>query len=92
MLPTHHHFVLFPQAIGRVKYGMYGSVEFLACLVLAEDEVDGQLAVSANEDCLVLLDEEFFFNVGQAIPGSPDLCHIVCHSGLGICVAVSFPT
>ena len=92
MFPTHHHLVLLPQAIARVRNGMYGSIEVLACLVLAEHEVDGQLAVSVNEDFLVLLDEQFFFNVSQAIPGSPDFCHIVCHSGLGICVAESFPT
>ena len=71
---------------------MYGSIEFLACLVLEEHEIDCQLAVSANEDCFVLLDEKLFFNVCQAIPGSPDFCHIVGHSGLGICVAESFPT
>ena len=92
MLPIHHHLVFFPQAIARVKHGMYGSVEFLACLVLAEHEVDGQLAVSVNEDCLVLSDKELFFNVGQAIPGSPSFCHIVGHSDLGVCVVESFPT
>ena len=92
MLPIHHHLALFPQAIARVKHGLNGSIEFLACLVLAEHEFDGQLAVSTNEDCLVLLDEELFFNVCQAIPGNTDFCHIVGHSGLGVCVAESFTT
>ena len=92
MLPTHHHLVLFPQAIARIKHGMYGGIEFLACLVLVEHEIDGQLATSTNEDCLVLLDEELFFNASQKIPGSPNFCHIVGHSDLGICVAESFPT
>ena len=71
---------------------MYSSIEFLACLILAEHEVDGQLAISANEDCLVLPGKVLFFNVGQAIPGSPDFCHNVCHSGLSVCVTKSFLT
>ena len=53
MLPTHHYLMLFPQAIAHVEHGTYSSVEFLACLMLAKHEVDGQLAISANEDCLV---------------------------------------
>ena len=55
--------MFLPQAIARIKHGTYGGIEVLACLVLAEHKVNGQLAVSANEHCLVLLDEVFFFNV-----------------------------
>ena len=84
--------MLFPQAIACVKHGMYSSVEFLACLILAEHEVDGQLAVSTNEDCLVLPGKVLFFNVGQAIPGSPNFCYIVGHPDLGVSVVESFPT
>ena len=72
MLPTHHHLVLFTQAIACVKHGVYGSIEFLACLVLGEHKIYGQLAISMNEDCLVLHGKVLFFNVGQAIPGSPN--------------------
>ena len=84
--------MLFPQVIACVKHGTYSSIEFLACLVLVEHEVDGQLTVSANEDCLVLPGKELCFNVGQTIPGSPNFCHIVGHFDLGICVVESFPT
>ena len=48
--------MLLSQAIARIKHGTYGCVEVLARLILAEHEVDGQLAVSADENCLVLLD------------------------------------
>ena len=48
--------MLLSQAIARIKHGVYGCVEVLACLILAEHEVDGQLAVSTDENCLVLLD------------------------------------
>ena len=48
--------MLLSQVIARIKHGAYDCVEVLACLVLAEHEVDGQLAVSADENCLVLLD------------------------------------
>ena len=44
------------QAVARIEHGTYGCVEVLACLIFAEHEIDGQLAVSADENCLVLLD------------------------------------
>ena len=48
--------MLFSQAIARIKHGTYGCIEVLARLILVEHEVYGQLAVSADENCLVLLD------------------------------------
>ena len=56
MLPTHHHLMLLSQAVARIKHGTYDCIEVLACLILAEHEVDGQLAVSVDENCLVLRD------------------------------------
>ena len=48
--------MLLSQAIARIKHGAYDCIEVLACLILAEHEANGQLAVSVDENCLVLLD------------------------------------